>query len=92
MQVVAYTASPLKISLLQLFVRCDVLLPNCMIGSLTRQSVTEALKAGIGHEQIVKYLEQHAAPQVANEVPIVPAVLPRPLFFNSHPDVASFLA
>ena len=70
----AYTNSPLQISILQLFVRCDVLLPNCMIGSLTRKSVTEALKSGIGHEQIVNYLTQHAAAQVVNEVPIVPAV------------------
>lgn len=74
MQVVAYTASPIKLAILRLFVRCDVVLPNAFIGTLTRESVTDALKSGIDHEQIVRYLTEHADPHVAGNVPIVPAV------------------
>ena len=57
-----------------MFVQLDVILPNCIIGTLTRQSVISALNMGIHHEEIVQYLTQHAAPQVANEIPVLPAV------------------
>ena len=73
-QVVAYTSSTIKFAILRLFVRCDVILPNAFIGTLTRESVTEALKLGIDHEAIIRYLTQHADPHVAASVPVVPAV------------------
>ena len=71
---VAYTSSTIKFAILRLFVRCDVILPNAFIGTLTRESVTEALKLGIDHEAIICYLTQHADPHVAASVPVVPAV------------------
>lgn len=74
MQVVAYTSSPLKVAILRQFVRCDVVLPNAFVGTLTRESVTNALKLGIDHELIVRYLTQHADPHVASSIPVVPAV------------------
>ena len=76
LQVVAYTSSPLKIAILRQFVRCDVVLPNAFVGTLTRESVTAALKTGIDHELIVRYLTQHADPHVAGSIPVVPAVIP----------------
>lgn len=74
-RVYAYTTSPVQISILRLFVRCDVLLPNLFVGTITRDSTMDALKSGIAAEQIVGYLQQHAHPRVAGKVPIVPAVV-----------------
>lgn len=51
-----------------------MVLPNAFVGTLTRESVTDALKAGIDHELIVRYLTQHADPHVAASIPVVPAV------------------
>ncbi len=75
-QVVAYTSSPLKRAILNQFVRCDVILPNAFVGTLTRESVTNALQAGIDHEMIIRYLTQHADPHTATCTPVVPAVKP----------------
>lgn len=74
-KVVAYTSSPLKRAILNQFVRCDVILPNAFVGTLTRESVTNALKAGIDHEIIIRYLTQHADPHTASCIPVVPAVV-----------------
>lgn len=80
MQVVAYTSSPLKRAILNQFVRCDVILPNAFVGTLTRESVTNALQAGIDHDIIIRYLTQHADPHTASCTPVVPAVPPPPCF------------
>ena len=74
-RVYAYTTSPVQQSILRLFVRCEVLLPNLFVGSITRDSVTGALDSGIGAEQIIAYFRQHAHPRVAGNVPIVPSVV-----------------
>jgi transcription initiation factor TFIIH subunit 4 len=71
----AYTASPVRQAILRLFVRCDVLLPNLFVGTITRESVTAALDSGVGAEQVVAYLRQHAHPRVAARVPVVPGVV-----------------
>eukprot|EP00887_Chlorella_sp_A99_P006162 scaffold3.g6162.t1 len=74
-RVYAYTTSPVQIAILRLFVRCDVLLPNLFVGTITRDSATAALKTGITAKQIVAYLRQHAHPRVAGRVPFVPVVV-----------------
>ena len=74
-RVYAYTSSPVRQAILRLFVRCDVLLPNLFVGTITRESATAALESGVGAEQIIGYLRQHAHPRVANRIPIVPGVV-----------------
>lgn len=41
-------------------------------GTLTRDSVGKALTFGIAAQDIVKYLQLHAHPQVASRFPVVP--------------------
>lgn len=74
-RVYAYTSSPVRQAILRLFVRCDVLLPNLFVGTITRESAVSALESGVSAEQIIGYLRQHAHPRVANKVPIVPGVV-----------------
>ncbi|GAB4822210.1 hypothetical protein N2152v2_009256, partial [Parachlorella kessleri] len=74
-RVYAYTTSPVQQSILRIFVRCDALLPNLFVGTLTRESVKSALEVGISAEQIVGFLRQHAHPRVAAKSPVVPLVV-----------------
>ncbi|PSC69613.1 general transcription factor IIH subunit 4 isoform A [Micractinium conductrix] len=74
-RVYAYTTSPVQISILRLFVRVDALLPNLVVGTITRESATAALGAGIAADQVVSFLRQHAHPRAAAKPPIVPAVV-----------------
>ena len=74
-RVYAYTASPVRQAILRLFVRCDVLLPNLFVGTITRESAISALESGVSAEQIIGYLRQHAHSRVASRVPIVPGVV-----------------
>uniref|UniRef100_A0A1D2ACB1 RNA polymerase II transcription factor B subunit 2 n=2 Tax=Auxenochlorella protothecoides TaxID=3075 RepID=A0A1D2ACB1_AUXPR len=74
-RVYAYTSSAVQQAILQFFVRCDVLLPNLFVGSITRESVLEALESGATGDQIVAYLRQHAHPRVEARVPTVPGVV-----------------
>ena len=74
-RVYAYTSSPVRQAILRLFVRCDVLLPNLFVGTITRESVTGALESGVAAEQIIGYLRQHAHPRIANRKPVVPGVV-----------------
>jgi transcription initiation factor TFIIH subunit 4 len=62
-RVYAYTTSPVEVEILRLFTRPDYRLPNLYVGMVTRESVLAAMSGGIGAEQIVKYLRQHAHPQ-----------------------------
>ena len=73
-QVYAYTSSPLQAAILRLFVRCECTLPNLFVGTLTRESVTNALGSGLSADAIVEYLRQHAHPHAARRHPIVPEV------------------
>lgn len=64
--------SSVQIAILQLFVRTDCLLPNMFVGTLTSKSVVSALERGITAEMLVKYLEDHRHPRIANRHPVVP--------------------
>ena len=70
----AYTTSELQVAILRLFVRAECRLPNLFVGTLTRESVTQALEFGVQADQIVSFLRQHAHPHVLHKVPIVPEV------------------
>lgn len=74
MQVYAYTTSELQVAILKLFVRSECRLPNLFVGTLTRESVTQALEFGVQADQIVTFMQQHAHPHVAHKMPVVPEV------------------
>jgi transcription initiation factor TFIIH subunit 4 len=74
-RVYAYTSSPVRQAILRLFVRCEVLLPNLFVGTITRDSVIAALDSGVGADQILGYLRQHAHPRIASRSPVVPTVV-----------------
>ncbi|CAH0724124.1 unnamed protein product, partial [Brenthis ino] len=63
-RVYAYTQSSLQVALLGLFTELVYRFPNVVVGVLTRESVRAALRGGISARQIVRYLEQHAHPQM----------------------------
>lgn len=73
-RVYAYTTSAVQVAVLRVFVRCDVLLPNLFVGTITRDSATSALGLGITSEQMVAFLCQHAHPRAAARVPTVSSV------------------
>lgn len=74
-RVYAYTASPVRQAILKLFIKCEVLLPNLFVGTITRDSIMAALEFGIDAEQILGFLYNHAHPRVAKNVPVVPTVV-----------------
>lgn len=60
----AYTNSPLEIAILNLFVHLKVRFANLVIGIITRESIRGALENGITADQIIKFLDAHAHPQM----------------------------
>lgn len=60
----AYTHSPLEIAILNLFVHPKTRFSNMVLGQITRESIRKALYNGITAEQIIKFLETHAHPQM----------------------------
>ena len=54
--------------------RAECRLPNLFVGTLTRESVTQALEFGVQADQIVSFMQQHAHPHVLHKVPVVPEV------------------
>lgn len=63
-KVYAYTNSPLEIAILNLFVSLKTRFANMVIGQITRESIRHALYNGITAEQIIRFLESHAHPQM----------------------------
>lgn len=74
-RVYAYTTSLVEMEILRLFTRADYRLPNLYVGMLTRESVQNALRAGVDAEQIVAYLRAHAHKQVRKKKPSVPSTV-----------------
>lgn len=60
----SYTNSPLEIAVLNLFVSLKTRFANMVFGQITRESIRNALYNGITAEQIIKFLETHAHPQM----------------------------
>eukprot|EP00742_Colponemidia_sp_Colp-10_P010225 GILJ01011218.1.p1 GENE.GILJ01011218.1~~GILJ01011218.1.p1 ORF type:complete len:449 (+),score=53.58 GILJ01011218.1:37-1383(+) len=73
-KVYAYTDSELKIALLSSFVKLEYRLPNLVVGTLTRESIRQALINGITANQINEFLLKHAHEQVrkSKSAPPVP--------------------
>ncbi|KAL4458190.1 hypothetical protein ABPG75_013055 [Micractinium tetrahymenae] len=74
-RVYAYTTSAVQVAVLRIFVRCDALLPNLVVGTVTRDSASAALALGITATQMADFLRQHAHPRAAAKHPVVPAVV-----------------
>jgi len=60
----SYTNSPLEIAILNLFVNLKTRFANMVCGQITRESIRNAIINGITAEQIIKFLETHAHPQM----------------------------
>mmetsp|Transcript_4214 Transcript_4214/g.11879 ORF Transcript_4214/g.11879 Transcript_4214/m.11879 type:complete len:451 (+) Transcript_4214:289-1641(+) len=71
-KVYAYTDSQIRMKILGLFVRLEVILPNLVVGTINRESIISALNSGITASQVVTYLRQHASPHISDRVPVVP--------------------
>ncbi|KAF6066818.1 transcription factor Tfb2 family protein [Candida albicans] len=63
-KIYAYTKSPLEIAILNLFVHFKTRFANMVCGQITRESIRNALYNGITADQIIKFLETHAHPQM----------------------------
>lgn len=63
-KIYAYTNSPLEIAILNLFVQMKTRFSNMVCGQITRESIRNALYNGITSDQIIKFLETHAHPQM----------------------------
>jgi len=74
-RVYAYTDNPLQIAVLGLFVSLKYRFPNLVVGSITRESVKEALNSGISADQIISYLVTHAHPQMRKNNPLIPVTV-----------------
>ncbi|XP_035212948.1 general transcription factor IIH subunit 4-like, partial [Stegodyphus dumicola] len=66
------TDSHLQIALIALFCEMMYRFPNFSVGVFTRESVREALKSGITADQIIKFLQMHAHPEMLKQKPILP--------------------
>jgi transcription initiation factor TFIIH subunit 4 len=72
----AYTTSMLDIAVICLFTQPLVRLPNLAVGIVTRDSVRQALMAGITAEQILQYVRVKAHPALkAESAPLVPVAV-----------------
>lgn len=60
----AYSNSPLEIAILNLFVHLKTRFANMVIGQITRESIRRAFYNGITAEQVIRFLESHAHPQM----------------------------
>ena len=63
-RVYAYTVSEHAVLLLSLFTRIDYLMPHLAVGTLTRESVNEAFEKGVTAEEVIRFLCEHAHPQM----------------------------
>jgi len=61
-RIYAYTNSPLRISILNLFTKLISRYPNMVSGRLTKESIQKAIERGITSQQIISYLTAHAHP------------------------------
>ena len=78
--VTAYTSSPLHIRMLALFVDLHTRLPNMVHGTITRHSVSEALRKGVGARHMKAFLELYAHPSASKALPVIPTNIVDQLF------------
>ena len=63
-RIYAYTSSTLQIATLALFATLQTRFANMVVGSISRDSIREALSRGITADQIISYLQSHAHPEM----------------------------
>jgi transcription initiation factor TFIIH subunit 4 len=68
----AYTDSPLWAQVLSIFTHVEYVLPNLLVGSLTRRSIQKAVDAHVSAAEIQAFLERNAHPRMASHVPVLP--------------------
>ncbi|GAX80863.1 hypothetical protein CEUSTIGMA_g8298.t1 [Chlamydomonas eustigma] len=73
-RVYGFSTSSVQVAILQLFCRTDCILPNAFVGTLTRESVLQAVDSGISADDVIDYLRSHAHPQAASRAPRYPVV------------------
>lgn len=71
-RIYAYTSSPLLISILSLFANLKTRFPNMLTATLTKNSIQNAISAGITANQIIEYLTTQAHPVLRKQRPILP--------------------
>lgn len=71
-RVYAYTGSTLWARVLESFTRLEYVLPNLVIGSLTRDSIHAAVDAGVSAAEIIQFLARNAHPRMAKQTPVLP--------------------
>ncbi|KAJ1962455.1 RNA polymerase II transcription factor B 52 kDa subunit [Dispira parvispora] len=71
----AYTDSPLQIAILNLFVTLKTRFANMVAGTITRDSILNALSHGITAEQIITYLTTHAHLHMRERTPVLPVTV-----------------
>jgi transcription initiation factor TFIIH subunit 4 len=71
-RVYAYTASPLQVSILNLFTTLHSRFPNLVAGKISKESVQRAIVTGITSSQIITYLAVNAHAQMRRSAPILP--------------------
>lgn len=52
------------------------MLPNLYVGTITRESISDALDCGINSEQIIHYLQSHLHHRIQQRTPILPDNVP----------------
>jgi len=70
--VYAFTTTRMHIDLLQLFVEVQALLPNVVVGLITRESVVGAVQRGISARHILDFLTQNAHPLARTRIKVIP--------------------
>ncbi len=71
-RVYAYTSSTLWARVLECFTRLEYLLPDLIVGSLTRDSIHAAVDAGVSAAEIIQFLSRNAHPRMARQTPVLP--------------------
>ena len=70
--VYAYTTSKMHADLLRLFLDVRAILPNVVVGALTRESVLAAVSLGVSARHIISFLTQNAHPLARQRSKIIP--------------------
>jgi len=68
----AYTTSNYQLKLLGMFCCLDLLLPNLVLGRITKEDTLRASKMGISVNAIIKYLTDYAHPRMREQEPVLP--------------------
>lgn len=74
-RVYAYTESQLQVALLSLFTDIKSRFPQFTVGTLSRESVQQALACGISASQIIDFLRTRAHPQMLTKSPVIPPTI-----------------